>query len=322
MRSILAAFLLALPPLASAAESPAFDRQVFTKHLRKAYGVPSALKMTLGELKPSQVPGLFIGQIEFAAEGQPPQSQPVHVTADGRYYILSGSFKLGPSNVPGFRAPIAEKNGFEPPNLQITQDGNYMLAGIFQDMSVDPDTANLSKMNLKGAGWGPADAPVVLVEYSDFQCPHCKRAFETIENDLVPQYPKKLRVIFKHYPLTNIHPWAYDAAIAAACADKQSAEKSHKVYAAFYAEQASLKKEEFKPKALAFAKKAGLDPAAFERCLDKQESKVAVEADMTEATLLGVAGTPSIFINGRRAPNYSVEILKPIIEEMLAEKKQ
>ncbi|HAH05486.1 MAG TPA: hypothetical protein DCM05_03010 [Elusimicrobia bacterium] len=319
MRPILTAALLVLPLLADAAD---FDRQAFYKHLRKAYGVPASVKMTLGELKPSQVPNLLSGQLEFTAEGQPPQNQPIHVTQDGRFYILSGSFKLAPSTVPGFLSPTAEKSGFEPPSLQVTQDGKFLLAGTFQDMSVDPDAANLAKMNLKGLGFGPADAPVVIAEYSDFQCPHCKRAFDSIENDLLPRYPGKIRVVFKHYPLTNIHPWAYDAAIAAACAEKQSGDKAHRLHASFFAEQTSIQKEKFKAKALEFAKKADLDAAAFERCLDKQESKPRVEADMTEATLLGVLGTPSLYVNGRRAPNYSLEVLKPIVDEMLAEARK
>lgn len=316
MRPILTAFLLALPLACGAAE---FDRPAFYKHLRKAYGVPASLKMTLGELKPSPVPGLLSGQLEFSAEGQPPQTQPVHVTQDGRFYILSGSFKLSPSAVPGFLAPVAEK-GAEPPSLQVTQDGKFLLAGSFQDLGVDPDAANLAKMDLKNLGWGPADAPIVIAEYSDFQCPHCRRAFDVLEKDLFARFPGKVRIVFKHYPLTTIHPWAYEGAIAAACADRQSPQKAREVYAAFFAESGSIQKETLKKRALEFAKKAGLDAAAFERCFDKQESKARVEADMAEATLLGVLGTPTIFINGRRAPNYSLEALKPIVEEMLAEK--
>lgn len=308
----------AVPP--SPAPSPkGLDREGLYQHIRKIYGVPSSLRLSLGELQPSAVPGLLAGRLEFG-EGAQAQTQPVQITQDGRYYLLGAPFKLGPSKVPGFRSPMPEKEGLDAPALQVTKDGRFILPGQFQDLKTDPDAANRAKIQLKGAvGWGPADAKVVLVEYSDFQCPHCKRAFETIENDLLPKYPGKLLVIFKDYPLTNIHPWAFDAALAAACARRQGAEAARKLHASMFAEQASLKKEEFRAKVLELAKGAGADPAAFERCFDKQESKAAVEADMAEATLLGVGGTPSIYINGRRAPNYSVETLKPIVDEMLGE---
>ncbi|MBI5244227.1 MAG: thioredoxin domain-containing protein [Elusimicrobia bacterium] len=329
--AVLAALLPALSHAASApsviestapsAAAPAksFDREGFYKHIRKVYGVPPNMRLSLGELKASAVPGLLAGRLEFG-EGAQAQAQPVQITQDGRHYILGAPFKLGPSKVPGFRSPMPEREGFEAPALQVTKDGRFLLPGQFQDLSVDPDAANRAKIQLKGAvGWGPADAKVVIVEYSDFQCPHCKKAFEAIENDLLPKYPGKLRLIFKDYPLTNIHPWAFDAAIAAACARSHGAEVARKLHASMFAEQASLKKEEFRAKVLEFAKGAGADPAAFERCFDKQESKTAVEADMAEATLLGVGGTPSIYVNGRRAPNYNIETLKPIVDEMLAE---
>jgi len=316
---VLAALLPAFSHAASAS-SQAFEREAFYKHLHKAYGVPPNLKLSLGELKPSPIPGLLSGQIEFG-EGPQAQRQPVNVTKDGRYYILSAPYKLGPSKVPGFRSPLPEKEGIEPPPLQVTQDGQFLLTGVFQDMSVDPDAVNRAKIQLDDAvGWGPADAKITIVEYSDFQCPHCKRAFEAIEKDLLPHYAGKVRVVFKYYPLTNIHPWAFDAAVAAACAGRQSAEAGHKMQVSLFSEQASIKKEEFRAKALEFAKQAGAEASAFERCFDKQESKSIVESDVAEATLLDVSGTPTIFVNGRRAPNFTVETLKPIIEDMLAEK--
>ena len=320
----IAAFVLAalLPAISHAASAPGetFDRDAFYKHLRKAYGVPPNLKLSVGELQPSPIPGLLSGLLSFG-EGTQTQKQPVLVTNEGRYYILSAPYKLGPAKVQGFRSPVAEKEGIEPPPLQITEDGQFLLTGLFQDLTVDPDAVNRGKINLKDAvGWGPADAKVTIVEYSDFQCPHCKRAFEGIEKDILPQYAGKLRVVFKYYPLANIHPWAFDAAIAAACAARQSPEAAHKIQASFFAEQTAIKKEEFRAKALGFAKAAGAEPAAFERCFDKQESKPLVEANVAEATLLEIGGTPAIFINGRRAPTYTADVLKPIIDEMLSEK--
>ncbi|MFA6093914.1 MAG: thioredoxin domain-containing protein [Elusimicrobiota bacterium] len=311
-------FILLSAGISGAHAVDSFDQEAFYRHVRKAFSAPSSLKLNLKELKPSEIPGFKTGLLEIG-EAPQQQTQRVHITDDGRYYILSSAYRLGPSKIPGLSSALSQENGAEPPAVHLTKDGKFLLLGQPQDLSLDPDEQNRLKIKVKGApGWGPADAPITLVEYSDFQCPHCKKAFEALENEILPKYPGKIRVLFKHYPLTNIHPLALDTAIASACADQQPGEGGRKLKGLLFAQQTELKKEDFSAKVLEFAKQAGLSAKPFEKCFSKQASKASVEADMAEATELGVTGTPALFVNGRRAPHYNPEIMTPIIDEMLS----
>ncbi|MFA6031088.1 MAG: DsbA family protein [Elusimicrobiota bacterium] len=317
MKTLALLFLLA--PYAFAADPAGFDRDAFYRHVRKAFSAPATLKLELKDLKPSPLQGWLTGKLVIGEDGR--QTQPVTLSEDGRFYVMSPAFRLGPSKLPGMRAPVADPEGPEPPALQVMGDGSFFLVGQPQDLRVDPDAANRAKMRYEGAGWGPADAPVTIVEYSDFQCPHCKRAFESLEKDVLPKYAGKVRVFFKHYPLTNIHPWAFEAAVAASCASRLSPAKTQDFYAALFSQQETIQKENFRAKVLELAKKNGLAESKFARCLDKQETKAALAADEAEATALGVSATPAIYVNGRRAPHYAPEVLGPLLDEMLAAPK-
>ena len=322
----LAAMLLSLNSIfaaekgqrAAPAARPALDHEVFYRHLRKAFRTPPGMKFTLKDLKPSAIRGFQTGLLEIG--NGPQQVQPVHISNDGRFYVLSAAFRFKDSMIPGLRSAAAEAGSPEPPPVLLTADGSRFLLGQPQDMREDPDAANRAKMRLKGVpSRGPEDAPVTLVEFSDFQCPHCKKAHDILESELPAAFPGKVRVIFKNYPLTNIHPWAFEAAVAAACAGMKSGEAAHAMEVSFFAEQASIQKADIGKKALEFAQKAGLDAASFSACFDRQESKPLVEADMAEAATLGVNGTPALFVNGRRIQGYQFEAVRPVIEEMLAD---
>lgn len=320
--AVLASIFLALPPSHSAEKSPhpspSLDREAFYRHLRKAFSTPPGLRFELKDLKPSGIRGFQTGLLEIG-DG-PQQVQPVHISNDGRFYILSAAFHFKESSIPGLRSAVSEPGAPEPPPVLLSADASHFLLGQPQDMREDPDAANRAKMRLKGIpSRGPEDAPVTLVEFSDFQCPHCKKAHDILETELPAAFPGKVRVVFKNYPLTNIHPWAFEAAIAGACAGMRSTEAAHAMEVSFFAEQAAIQKTDIRRKALEFAQKAGLDAASFQACFDRQESKPLVEADMAEAATLGVNGTPALFVNGRRIQGYQFDALRPVIEEMLAQ---
>jgi protein-disulfide isomerase len=318
MKRLLAPVLAAaLPAMAQGAAPQNFDETAFLTNFRKAFSVPLSINLSMGALKPSAIPGFQSGEIS-AGEGASAQKIPVQISNDRRFYIMSPTFKFVPSAIPGFQDAAPVDSGQDAPPVHITYDGKFFLMGQFKDLTTDPDEANSSKIKLQGVPFiGPSTAPVTLVEYSDFQCPHCKKAFETIDRDILPAYPGKIRLVFKHYPLKTLHEWAYDAALAAACAGMQSASAEHALAAAFFEEQKTLKKEDLPKKAVEAAKKAGLDIPRFEACVDKGKSKAVIDADSTEAESLGVTGTPALFVNGRRSPHYQPEVLKPIIDEML-----
>lgn len=312
MRRTTAAALIAL----LAAPASALDEAALFSHIRRAFSLPPDVKLSVKDLKPSPLDGWLSGTLDLA-EGK--QVQTIHVSKDGRFYVLSEAFAFAPAPGPsGLRGPASAEQA---PPVHVSPDGRYFLMGEPKDLSKDPDAENRAKIRLAPEpSWGPADAPVVLVEYSDMQCPHCKAAHALLEKELAA-YSGKVRWETKSYPLTNIHPWANDAALAVACATAQSRRKAHAFRSAVFRAQETIQKDKAKDRFLALAKEAGLDAAALGRCLGSQAAKDAVAADVAEAESLGVRGTPTLFVNGRQTRGYAFEAVKPVIEEMLAAPK-
>jgi protein-disulfide isomerase len=138
---------------------------------------------------------------------------------------------------------------------------------------------------------GAKSAPVTIVEFSDFQCPFCKRAEPTLKQ-VREKYGDKVRLVYMDFPL-GIHQHAMDAALAGRCAAEQG--KFWPFHDQMFADQNKLAPTDLK----ASAKKLGLDSATFDQCLDQAKYKSGVEADVNQGKDLGVDGTPAFFINGR-----------------------
>ena len=143
----------------------------------------------------------------------------------------------------------------------------------------------------KGPSRGPADAKVTIVEFSDFECPYCSRAEESV-TQVLEKYAGKVRVVYRHFPL-SFHPHAQKAAEAAACAEAQG--KFWEMHKQLFANQQKLGVEELKAHAAA----VGLDAPKFAACLDGATTKAQVDADQKAGADLGVNGTPAFFINGK-----------------------
>ena len=309
-----AAFLAAVACTAHAE----VDREALYKHIRKSFNVPLAMQMELGELKPSPVAGFDQGTLTLRSGGRE-GTKPLLITKDGRFYYLSEVHSLEPSK---FQGLASTPDASDAPSLNVTNDLKHFFFGKPTDLSIDPDAANLAKIKPEGApSLGPANAPVLIVEYSDLQCPYCSKAHQEIEANLVKTYGKKVRWIFKHYPLTNIHPWAFDAAAASLCAYKAKPEAFWKFTAAIFEKQRETTPANLRERMLASAKAAGVAGAKFEACFDGKGGKAAVEADVAEANALGVNSTPTIFVNGRKVEGFDTfDSLKAVIDEKLAEK--
>ncbi|MBI4061333.1 MAG: DsbA family protein [Elusimicrobia bacterium] len=144
---------------------------------------------------------------------------------------------------------------------------------------------------------GPADAKVTIVEFSDFECPACRVA-EAPLRAILKLHDGKVRLVFKHFPLERMHRWARPAAIAAECAGKQGKfwEFHHELYER-QAEWASGKSDE---RLASYAKKLGLDSAAWLACRQDPAVDAAVGADYQDGRNAWVGGTPTFFINGKR----------------------
>jgi protein-disulfide isomerase len=138
---------------------------------------------------------------------------------------------------------------------------------------------------------GNPEAPVTIVEFSDFQCPHCRAAQPTIK-DLLDKYKDKVRLGYRDYPLRQIHPQAQQAAEASRCAAEQ--DKFWEFHDLLYADQSKLDQTGLTD----HARTAGLDAGRFSACLASGKFKAAVEEDLQTGVTAGVSGTPAFYING------------------------
>ena len=139
---------------------------------------------------------------------------------------------------------------------------------------------------------GPADAPIVIVEFSDFQCPFCKRWHDQVYDSLMAAYPGKIRLVYRNLPLTQLHPQAMSAAEASLCAGEQDAYWQY--HAKLFENSDALTDDIFST----LATDLGLDLAAFETCMSEHRYQDEIQADMDFALNMGVQSTPTFFING------------------------
>jgi protein-disulfide isomerase len=139
---------------------------------------------------------------------------------------------------------------------------------------------------------GPASAPVTIVTFADFQCPYCKDIGPTFQQ-AIQKYGDKVRLVFRQFPIANIHPYAQKAAEASLCAANQ--QKFWEMHDLLFKNQSLLAVPDLKNR----AKDLGLDMDAFNACLDGNRSAALVHEDWVAAFHAGTEGTPSTFINGR-----------------------
>lgn len=160
---------------------------------------------------------------------------------------------------------------------------------------------------------GPASARIEIVEFSDFQCPFCKRVMPVLKQ-LTAKYPTQVKLVWKDFPLP-IHPDARPAAEAAQCARDQG--KFWDYHDKLFASQNEMTPANLKQ----WAGQMGMDAATFNACFDNATHRQRVQGDMSEGTRDGVSSTPTVFINGRAVVgSQPIEVFEEIIQEELARK--
>jgi protein-disulfide isomerase len=170
------------------------------------------------------------------------------------------------------------------------------------DVTVSPDDAVL----------GAANAPVTVVEFSDFQCPFCARVMPTLKR-IRETYGDRVRIVWKDFPLTSIHPQAFKAAEAGQCAREQG--KFWELHDRMFTNQQALEPDALKK----YAADAGVDTARFNACLDSSKYGERVQEHMGLGTKLGVSSTPTTFVNGRLVSGAQpYEVFASIVDEELA----
>ncbi|MGC2332530.1 MAG: thioredoxin domain-containing protein [Candidatus Acidiferrales bacterium] len=201
--------------------------------------------------------------------------------------------------------------------VYVSKDGKTLLRGEIFDMHADPFADNLSKLHLDGSpSKGPADAKVIVVEFADFECPHCRELYESLQG-IEAKYPQ-VRFVYENFPLTTIHPWAETAAIGARCAYEQSPEAFWKVHNAIFEDQDDISPENVWDKLVSFATQAGLNGDTFKACLSSADAQKFVDAEHAAGVALGVDSTPTVYVNGRPLAGGDPQTLVQYIDFELA----
>jgi protein-disulfide isomerase len=162
---------------------------------------------------------------------------------------------------------------------------------------------------------GASAAPVTIVEFSDFQCPFCQRVAPTLKR-VRETYGDKVRIVWKDFPLTQIHPQAFKAGEAGHCAAEQG--KFWEYHDRLFANQQALQLDDLKK----YAADLGLDAARFNACVDSSKYGDRVREGVSQGSRLGVNSTPTVYVNGRLLSGAQpYETFVAVIDEELSRSK-
>jgi protein-disulfide isomerase len=213
--------------------------------------------------------------------------------------------KVGPSKpspVPDLlQVPVTVTMGGQSDTavVYVSKSGNFLLRGELTDMSVDPFADIRSKLHVGNSpSMGPEDAKITLIEFADFECPSC-RQLDLVLRELLPRHPE-VRLVFKHYPLTDIHPWAMTAAIASQCALQQNPAAFWKIHDAIFDAQDVISPSNVWDKMIDLAIQLGLNAEAYRACMTNPETASQVKATIEEGHNLAITATPTTFVDSRR----------------------
>lgn len=265
--------LLAASVIRTAAEDPTrtapIDQAKVEQFLRKVVDSQGGGRIIVEpQRRPSPIPG--VEEIHFSIEA-------AGMRKPGVVYLAGDKLMLGQI-------------------IDLTTEKNLTGQGLGPPTKI---TYRLDEFDVKGRiARGPDNAPLTLIEFSDFQCPYCKQLHQTLQT-LMSKYPGQVRLYYKHFPLDNLHPLAFQMALAAECARSQKASAFWLVHDRLFAEQYSgADANELKSRLKRWAVEMGLDHDRLAACIEKREPADRVQADMEEGRRLGITGTPAVIANG------------------------
>lgn len=261
-----------------AAAKPSPTQKNIEAYLRHLYAFGSDVKLVVGPLKETPVEGVLETNIE----------------------VTTGEDK-------------------QEVKFLVSKDGRFLFRGELSDLTKDPLAETRKQIQTEDApALGDPQAPVTLIEFSDFECPVC-RSLHDVLRGMLPSYSGKVRIVFKDFPLEQLHPWARTAAIAGRCAYRQDVNAFWKMYDFIYDNQEIISAENAWTKMLDYAGQAGLNAETFKTCMAGPEPTAAVNASRANGQQLEVSSTPTIFVNGRRLVGADPHLLEQYINYELAQ---
>jgi len=286
-RRICGLALLVCLGCAAQSASPDLDRRI-ERQIRAQYDLPPKVNVTLGAKTPSP---------DFQG-----------------YDSLPVTISLG-----------EKKSEY---HFLVSKDGKSLIRITKMDLTTDPYSEVMDKINIQGRPVrGNKDAKVTIVNFDDFQCPYCAMMHSELTQDILKTYGDKIKVVYKDFPLDEIHPWAKHAAIDANCLATQNAtaywnfaDEVHG-HAREWSKGMTLQQQTDKLDLITIeqGQKAGVNLDALQVCVKAQKDD-AVKASTNEAELLGLDSTPTMFVNGQKVSGViSPDDLKAIINRALSD---
>ena len=260
-------------PAAAADENSGLNKKHLEAYVRHVYGWLPEVKVEVGDFIPSSVPGLMQTTVRAS-------------------YQLASQEKV----------------------FYVSSDGKHIIDGTVYPAGDHPFRANLNKLTTTlQPSFGTPGAPVVLVVFSDFQCPYCREEAKILRDNITKTFPKEVRVYFKDYPLPT-HDWARVGAVAGRCIFRQNPLAFWDYHDWAFDKQGEITSANFKEKLDGFLKGKEIDLLQLNRCVEKRETEGEVAKSVAEGQSVGVSSTPTLFVNGRRLGNTPWPNLKTIID--------
>jgi len=196
-----------------------------------------------------------------------------------------------------FTVSLSDKS--QTATVYVDKSGKFLIRGELSDMSVDPLAEIRSKLTVGNSpAMGPENAKVTLIEFADFECPSC-RQLDLLLRDFMPKHPE-VRLVYKDFPLTEIHPWAMTAAIAAQCTFQQDPAKFWKIHDAIFDAQDSITPSNVWNKMIDLGVQLELNLDTYKTCLADPATAQIIEQSIALGHSLNITGTPTTFVNARK----------------------
>jgi len=283
-------WLVALLCLGCSAQSLSPEaNQRIERQVRAHFKVPDAVTVTVGTPKPSEFTGYDMLPITFEGGGQK-NTHDFLLSKDGKKLLRLTDIDITPE---GYAKTLAQHAETRREQAEL-----------------------MKKINATGRPWrGAASPKVTIIVYDDFQCPYCAMMYRTLFADSLKEYTDRVRVVFKDFPLFEIHPWAKRAAIDSNCLAEQSNEAYWDFSDYVHAKQSEISGPgrdvnasfaRLDNAALDAGRKHSLDGNILQSCL-KSQPDALLNASVKEADTLGVSSTPTLFINGDKTSGALTE---------------
>jgi len=181
----------------------------------------------------------------------------------------------------------------------VTQDGQQFINGAIWKVNESPFIDTLEHLPTDGPSFGPSNAKVTVVVFSDFECPYCRELAKTLRDNIPQKYPSDVRVVFKDFPIDSIHKWARGASEAAHCLANQKPGAFWAFHDWVFEHQQEVNETNLRDQVLAFAKQQNLDVLQASSCMENHATAQEVSQNQQIGETLQISKTPTLFVNGR-----------------------